>query len=322
MVQNFYKADSDSDIKETLANILSKEKYFPLTTGQISTNLSKIINTKKNSQILTALTELQERKAIIEMDSLSGKRYFSTHNLNLLSERILHTLMLYHKKHPEKAGLSVSEIRKHLANDNQKKKQKVICSDLLNFLISELSQNKEIKVQQNIVSLTSFQPATRHINEKIDQFIHRFQQEFNFKKITEEELAEIAKMPLSNFKTILNEMKNRRLFIKIADNIFIDHLSLRKFKEKVKEIIKNKGQVHLKEFTAEFKVSRQNIYPFLDYLDSIGFTRRVDDKRVLAESKNIFVLEAGKQTAETRSEIDCRNSLTNQKPEMAKKECV
>jgi len=90
----------------------------------------------------------------------------------------------------------------------------------------------------------------------------------------------------------------------------------------VKEIIKKKGQVHLKEFAAEFKVSHRNIYPFLDYLDSIGFTKRIEDKRVLAEHGNLLLYKTDKRKVKVRFESDSKNRLINQKPEMAKKECI
>jgi len=58
---------------------------------------------------------------------------------------------------------------------------------------------------------------------------------------------------------------------------------LEEIKKKVREVIQIKGSFGLSDIKEAFGYGRNRGIPVLEHLDTIGFTRRIGDERVLVE---------------------------------------
>lgn len=72
--------------------------------------------------------------------------------------------------------------------------------------------------------------------------------------------------------------------VKIATNLYLHFDRERELRRVVSDLIEQNGGASVADLRESLQSSRKYTVPFMEYLDRVGFTRRVDDSRVLAEN--------------------------------------
>lgn len=80
---------------------------------------------------------------------------------------------------------------------------------------------------------------------------------------------------------ILDHLHAKKKLIRLSDDRFITPEAIQEIQERVKELILRKGSLSVNDSRQILGYGRTRAIPVLDYLDSIGLTRRVGDERVL-----------------------------------------
>lgn len=77
------------------------------------------------------------------------------------------------------------------------------------------------------------------------------------------------------------QMKDEIIQIYSQPEIFISKDKFLKFKELIGDFIKQHGNISMNQCRDLLNTTRKYSVPFMEYLDSTGFTRRTGDVRVL-----------------------------------------
>lgn len=86
---------------------------------------------------------------------------------------------------------------------------------------------------------------------------------------------------------LLNLLYVQKRLIRLNDNRFLTPEALEKIKTKIREVIQARKSFTIADIKEVFGYGRTRGIPVLEHLDTIGFTYRIGDERVLAEkSKN------------------------------------
>jgi selenocysteine-specific elongation factor len=79
----------------------------------------------------------------------------------------------------------------------------------------------------------------------------------------------------------LNYLKSQRKLVLLGDKRFLSTQALEEIKTRVGHVIEKKGAFAIGDFTETLGYGRSVAIPVVEYLDTIGFTRRMGDVRVL-----------------------------------------
>lgn len=82
---------------------------------------------------------------------------------------------------------------------------------------------------------------------------------------------------------LLDLLHAQKKLIRLNDNRFLVPEALEKIKKKVQEVISVQGRFTIGDIKGVFGYGRTRGIPVLEHLDTIGFTRRIGDERVLVE---------------------------------------
>jgi len=85
---------------------------------------------------------------------------------------------------------------------------------------------------------------------------------------------------LDDFIAIL-EVKDEIIHISSQPEIFMSKNKFLTFKELITDFIKKNGNISMNQCRDLLNTSRKYSVPFMEYLDSIGFTKRTGDVRIL-----------------------------------------
>ncbi|MBS1727213.1 MAG: selenocysteine-specific translation elongation factor [Armatimonadetes bacterium] len=149
-------------------------------------------------------------------------------------------------------------------------------------ILTKLAELKKIEIDGTRIKLAEFKIA---MNPKQEAFLQRVEAELDKIVINVPYASEIASklgVPVQAVEEILNTAANADRIVKVGQTLYYTSAQI----ERVKSILKEgtKGQPFTAPEAKEaLQTSRKFLIPMLEYLDSVGFTTRIDDKRVIRD---------------------------------------
>jgi hypothetical protein len=269
--------NEQSLLENKITEIVINSKWFPIDFENIFREIARQINTQKRQTLEQEIAKMVENNILVEIIVNGNLHYYHQENIKVILKRLLQGIGSYHKEKPFKKGISSSEIRKYISFNKKKKKQKAISSELLDFVIEIAANRKLIVYRENIISLSDFQ-ADETKSNKILKYI---EDDRLVSRIDKEIIHQEFKLTISEFNSIIFDLKNDGKILTIQKNFFMLTKRFEKTKEIITNHIKQNGATHIKEFIDQFNSSRRPMSIFLDYLDSQGILKMVDGKRDL-----------------------------------------
>lgn len=187
-------------------------------------------------------------------------------------EKLINLLNNYHKKNPLKQGLSKEELRSKLFPK--------IKGKLFDELIKYYYNLGTIKMINNYVSLKDFEIELTNGQIVLKDKILKIYLESKFKTPSIDELFKMLNIQDKD-KDIIDVLINKGFLVKINDSILLHKENYNEAKEMLKEFVKKNNAITLAQYRDLLDTSRKYVVPLLEHFDSIKFTKRVEDKRVL-----------------------------------------
>jgi selenocysteine-specific elongation factor len=198
----------------------------------------------------------------------NAKKELFTKTLNSILQR-------YHREKPYSSGIQISHLLKQMRSTS-----KTITNFEEILVRNYLESLKIFKVSNGMVSLSSFKPPFSENESKIINLINKLLEEKLYAATgTLEEEHKIDKKLLEKIIKYLESTSE----IKKIDN-FLFKIS---YLEKIKLDLLNqfKDGFSLQEFREFTSLSRNVSVAILDYFDGNGFTKRLNEKRIILNSK-------------------------------------
>ncbi len=203
---------------------------------------------------------------------LVGKQAVHSSRFGLYKESILQFLGEFHKKNPQKAGMSKEELRTRLPD---------VEPQVFQAALDELVHLQKVEVEKDKVRLE----GTRSMNdEKSEATAARLLDCLLKAGYSPEGLKEMAAL-LSEPEALLRDLVERLVFegkvVKVKADLYYHPSVLEDLKQKVLNHLRKHKEMTPSDFKGTLNLSRKYMIPLLEYLDGIKLTIRVGDKRVL-----------------------------------------
>jgi len=255
------------DVKSALNLYLLRFSSRPVTEEEI------VLATSLPADRLAA--EIKSRMRAGKLLHLEGRGYFDRKRYEHLKKELVEVAKGILSKDAFKAAASADEIRFRLDPN--------LHDSLFERMLGDLCQEgkltrteKGYRIPDLMVTLPS------HRQRLIEQLIEFAKQQGygtfspgTFWKRHGEGV------PYGDVKRVLDHLHAQKRLVRLNDGRFLTVEALQEIKEKVRALIQRKGRLTIEDWKEVFGYGRNRSVPVLDYLDSIGFTERIGDERVL-----------------------------------------
>lgn len=221
------------------------------------------------------LKELLTQKALTQWDK-ENKIIIHQQELAKLSKAVEEELKEYHRLNPLKPGLLKEELKSRLPQIREAK--------LFNFLLNQLADQKILIQEKELVRLLSHkvhlkedQQAVRDTLEKV--YLKSGLQPPYFKELIEQ-------FPKGQPREVLELMVKEGKLVKVKEDLYFHKEAVEGLKKRLIQWLKEKGEITTPEFKDMTQTSRKYTIPLLEYFDALQVTMRVEDKRLLRESRD------------------------------------
>ncbi len=255
LLKDFSLCISRGDIKEKVLTVINYSGAKGITLSELtsrfalgSSELSKILNDAKDS--------------IVSI----GNKVYSLSSVDSVKRKFINVLENFHKENPIRFGMTREELRSRLEVDD----------DLFDYLLDALSRDKEIKVSDDIIALSSFQPSIPKEMEEIHRSIQKILKKSG---LTPPTLKDLQKELGDGVRECLAFLEKAGKIIKVTKDIFVDKEAFQGFVEIAKGL--GKEGFTVQDIKSRTGLTRKYLIPYLEMLDKMGLTFRAGDKRFL-----------------------------------------
>lgn len=265
-VINDLKIISKGNDKEIIENYLFNNFYKKNNIF----NISKYSGISKN-KVKDKLKELHFNNKVFKIDNI----YFNERFFSKKKKELIEFLKDYHKNNPILKGVNKGEISKKIFDDIDKK--------YFDELIFKIKDEKIINVNDSIISLSGFEINYTEEQKLIKKDIINYYKNAKYEPLRINEVFE--KLELSKTGELIYEnLIDEKILVRLSQDIILHKKYIEDSKEVLKEYFVKNESIDLSKFRDLLNTSRKVALPLLEYLDTIKFTKRLDDNsRILMD---------------------------------------
>lgn len=245
------------DFAAVLLDYLNKQRGFVTAKSMadyLNTNLVKV------NQVLD---ELRLEKKVMQVN----QTFIGSRKLKAVSSDIYEFLQYYHQAQPLREGMSLEELRSRLTYLRQRE---------VEAIVSLLMEQEVVKRRQSIIKLANFSVAFS-------------EQQLRTKKRLETTLLEAGLTPPSLPDLLADEVGAQAVLnTLVGDSVYylnqetVIHMKVyQSAVTQVRSYLEVNGSMTLGEFRDMMHTSRKYSKIFLEHLDDLRVTKRLEDSRVL-----------------------------------------
>ena len=195
-----------------------------------------------------------------------------------LTARLLGWLERHHRAHPDQPGRLMDSVLGWLERVTMNRA-------LARPLFDRLVQGKSVKLLGKFVCSPAFAPSLSTADERVMESMVTAIRKGGFHPPSLEELATTSNVDgkrmarLATLAVALGEL------VVVAPDLYLHVEAEKQLRAKVAELITRVGPVSVAQVREALDSSRKFAVPFVEYLDRVGFTKRVGDQRVLCSAE-------------------------------------
>lgn len=220
------------------------------------------------------LKELLSQKVLTQWDK---ENKIIIHQLELakLSKAATQELEGYHRANPLKPGLPKEELKSRLPQIRETK--------LFNFLLNQLGEQKILVQEKELVRLSGHKVQLKEDQQAVQNSLEEVYLKSGLQPPYFKELVE--QFPKGQPREVLELMVKEGKLVKVKEDLYFHKQVIDGLKKRLIQWLKEKGEITTPEFKDMTQTSRKYTIPLLEYFDAQQVTLRVEDKRLLRESK-------------------------------------
>ncbi len=220
------------------------------------------------AEIETQLSELELTGEVVFLTkhpNPAKTQLISSQNWRSLTKHIFEILTEFHQVNPLKAGVNREQLKSGMKLNQEQ----------FDLVLRTLSQRGELKERGTHVWAASHSILLTPKQEtQAAEFLAKF-------KETPYSPPDVAEAEAELGADLLEGLIGTDRLVRVSDSVLFLPETIESMKSWVQKAIQTEGSVSLAQFRDHFQTSRKYAAAFLEYLDSIGYTLRKGDVRVL-----------------------------------------
>ena len=255
----------EGEVLDRVAEVVRGKRFEPLDEGRVA-----LAAGVSRAAVSTCLQRLTDSERVVTLEGID--RPVSVAFLEAFQRRTLGWLKSYHQQHPDEPGCLSETLAGWLERKSNAK-------GLGKVLLTRLIDSGEVKVMGRYVCLKEFAPSLSAQDEKVLARMLEAVNEAGFQPPSVGELATLTHSNRSRIEKLLKVACSLGQLVKVDGAIYLHAERDRELRDKVRALFDAQGPFTMSELRETLGSSRKYVVPIGEYLDRVGVTRRLGDKR-------------------------------------------
>lgn len=218
------------------------------------------------------LQELLSSGEMVRFDAQNDVYVYSSY-VAALADLMIQNVSRYHSDNPSSPGISREHLRSSLKGS--------VNTKLFHKVLQDLVKKGDLEEAGPDIRAAGFSASLGDALGDISEKVYASLKKSAFEPPKTAELAQLFGVGPKNIEEILGFLRREGRLARIKDDLYITGELEKELREKVKDFITKNQSLAPTDMKTLFGVSRKYAIPYLEYLDRIHFTVRVDNVRKL-----------------------------------------
>lgn len=213
-----------------------------------------------------------EREGQVYILEFSPLFLLSQRSFVFLLEKITAYVESYHQKRPAETGVPLKKIKERFGLPRQ----------IMLLALNRLARDGKVALEGDLVALASFQTRLAPEEAAVLKDIENLLLQEKFSSSSFDQLVKKFKLHPSRLHTLLDLLLRQKKIVKSQEGFLLHADWLENLKQQLAKL-KKRGQRELDvgEFKKLTGLTRKYAIPLLEFLDELGLTRRVGNRRLI-----------------------------------------
>lgn len=233
-------------------------KEIAYLTKMLPTAVQPILNTLRQSGVILEIA-----------DGL----FTHSETVTQLEQQLCDHLGQYHAAHPETPGMEPALLLEQSGLDKA----------VFDAMTARLIQQGKVALRKDRLALSGFVEQFKSPEAKLMGQVESLFQQNLFSPPSLEELGDFLKIQTSQIEKTIKLLCDQKRLCRVELGMYFHADAIEQAKQRIASHVKTEGQGRLESVDFKYLIdtSRKYAIPLLDYMDKIGFTRRVGNTRYL-----------------------------------------
>jgi selenocysteine-specific elongation factor len=228
---------------------------------------------KHPSRVDEAVIKLVAAGKLIPVPGEKEERYLSAESRDNLSQRLLGLVRRYLQLNPHQPFMRFADLRAQFL--------KLADEHIFRWLLDELLEKGILKRGDNSVSLTGHEPRLEPKEQEIADKIEAEFSRAKFDPPLEEQICRKLGVAPPVFKKFVGLLLQQKKIVRLNPKVTYHREALGQAREIVLSHLRKNRDITIAELRDRLHLSRKYAHALLEYFDSIGLTKRSEDRHVL-----------------------------------------
>jgi selenocysteine-specific elongation factor len=263
----------DGAIDEVVEQMFLKGVFVPQNAAEIALKIGK-----KDQAVTDAVGKLIKEGKLVEIASEKtipekDKKYLHRESYDDLVHKLLSLLKDFLEKNTHLISMPFSELQSAFL--------KITDSKTFNFTVADLIKREVIFRKGSKVSLVGYELKMKPQDQKMADAVENLFKEAGLKAPLEEEVCKDLNIGAVEFKKIMDSFIERDILVRLSDKVTYHKEAVNTAQEMVTTELREKNAITIADLRDKLRLSRKYAQAILEYFDTIGLTKREEDRHVI-----------------------------------------
>ncbi|GFP19434.1 selenocysteine-specific elongation factor [Candidatus Hakubella thermalkaliphila] len=263
-----YQILEEGTIEQLTLFLFQEKDPLPLSAQDIVSRFGL-----RETEVRQTLQAMLSQGKVVELGKGGEILYLLRSGLDSLEDQVINFISQYLRENPLQRGVD----RRLLQEEIFPKFTQRQFDLLLDKMVGEgklFSSGSEISHQRLDRRLEG------EVRAELDRFLDLVRKD-KYSPPSPAEIGEVLGLGENKVKKIVKALVDEGSLVRVKQDLYYGREVMEAIKDKVREFVHLHGKITLADLRDQLSTSRKYAQAILEYLDSVGFTRRIEDYRIL-----------------------------------------
>ncbi len=263
-----YQILEEGTIEQLTLFLFQEKDPLPLSVQEIVSRFGL-----REAKVRQTLQAMVSQGKVVELGKGGEVLYLLRTSLDSLEEQAANFISQYLRENPLQRGVDKELLKEEIFPKFTQRQFDL----LLDKMVGEgklFSSGSEISCQRLDRRLEG------EVRADLDRFLDLIRKD-KYSPPSPAEIGEVLGLGEDKVKKIVKALVDEGSLVRVKQDLYYGREAMEEIKDKVREFVHLHGKTTLADLRDQLSTSRKYAQAILEYLDSVGFTRRIEDYRIL-----------------------------------------
>jgi len=258
----------EGNINDVVEQMFVKSGAVPQSPSEVALKIGE-----QENVVAEAISHIYEEGRLVKIASEKKEEYLHNMSYENLEKKLISLIESYFKENPHRLFMPYVDLRSQFL--------RLADPQAFKTIVEDLTRKNIIYQKDSNVGLVGFEIKMKPRDQELANKIEEIFKKAAFAVPLEEDVRQELGLDRGVFKNIMKGLMDRESLIRLNQKVTYHRETVERAQKIVMDYIRKNQSITIAELRNKLRLSRKYAQAILEYFDSIGLTKRVEDKHII-----------------------------------------